>query len=86
MIVGASTSVLYVRELVPERGDPPIGQTSGQNLHEGMPHPGTGAVPQHEQAIGTDWAHEQRRDVARAGRRLEPVLGQLELWLGRLGS
>jgi hypothetical protein len=57
-MIGATTSTLREGELVPKRGDPPIGQTSGQSLHEGMLHPGSGAVPQHEEAVGIVRAHE----------------------------
>ncbi len=78
MKVGASATLFRVRELVPEGGDTPSGQASGQSFHKNMPHPRAGPVPQYQQAIGFGWAREQGRDDARTLRRLETVPGQLE--------
>jgi hypothetical protein len=76
--VGASATLLRVRELVPERGDTPSGQATCQNFHKNMPHPRAGPVPQYQQAIGLGRAREHGRDDARTLRRLETVLDQLD--------
>ena len=86
MKVGASATLLRVRELVPERGDAPSGQATCQNFHENMPHPRARPVPKYQQAIGLGRAREQGRDDARTLRRLETVLGQLDVSPGRFDA
>jgi hypothetical protein len=73
--VAPASAALHVGKVIAERGDAHVRKPLGDGLQRAVAHVGAGAMPEHQQPVGTLGAQQQRGHLAFFGARHEPRLG-----------